>query len=102
LANRFFWTYGARASRMDLGTIHIKSPKWRNRLWLINTFAVVLIAGEALGYDRMLKASTTGRGSEDSRAVAADQTSATASLMATFACSSPISSLRGHGTVTRS
>jgi len=51
---------------MGLGTIHVKSPERRDRLWLINAFAVVLLtllgaAGEALGYDRMLKASTTQR-----------------------------------------
>jgi hypothetical protein len=49
-----------------LGTIHVKSPGRRDRLWLINAFAVVLLtllgaAGEALGYDRMLKASTAKR-----------------------------------------
>ena len=51
---------------MGLGTIHVKSPERRDRLWLINAFAVVLLtllgaAGEALGYDRMLKASTAKR-----------------------------------------
>jgi hypothetical protein len=51
---------------MGLGTIHVKSPERRDRLWLINAFAVVLLtllgaAGEALGYDRMLKASTVKR-----------------------------------------
>ena len=51
---------------MGLGTIRVKSPERRDRLWLINAFAVVLLtllgaAGEALGYDRMLKASTTKR-----------------------------------------
>jgi hypothetical protein len=44
----------------------IKSPKRRDRLWLINAFAVVLLtllgaAGEALGYDRMLKTNTAKR-----------------------------------------
>ena len=38
-------------------------PERRDRLWLINAFAVVLLtllgaAGEALGYDRMLKTNT--------------------------------------------
>ena len=38
----------------------------RNRLWLINAFAVVLLtllgaAGEALGYDRHLKSNTSTR-----------------------------------------
>jgi hypothetical protein len=51
---------------MGLGTIRVKSPERRDRLWLINAFAVVLLtllgaAGESLGYDRMLKASTTKR-----------------------------------------
>ena len=51
---------------MGLGTIHVKSPERRDRLWLINAFAVVLLtllgaAGEALGYDRMLKAGTAKR-----------------------------------------
>lgn len=51
---------------MGLGTIRVKSPERRDRLWLVNAFAVVLLtllgaAGEALGYDRMLKASTTKR-----------------------------------------
>ena len=45
---------------MGLGTIRVKSPERRDRLWLINSFAVVLLtllgaAGEALGYDRMLR-----------------------------------------------
>ncbi len=51
---------------MGLGTIRVKSPERRDRLWLINAFAVVLLtllgaAGEALGYDRMLKTNTTKR-----------------------------------------
>ena len=51
---------------MGLGTIHVNSPERRDRLWLINAFAVVLLtllgaAGEALGYDRMLKTSTVKR-----------------------------------------
>ena len=54
------------ASRMGLGTIRVKSPERRDRLWLINAFAVVLLtllgaAGEALGYDRMLKTNTAKR-----------------------------------------
>jgi hypothetical protein len=41
----------------------LKSPEWRDRLCLINAFAVVLLmllgaAGEALGYDRMLRTNT--------------------------------------------
>src|SRR6202011_3920035 len=51
---------------MGLGTIRVKFPARRDRLWLINAFAVVLLtllgaAGEALGYDRMLKTNTTKR-----------------------------------------
>ena len=51
---------------MGLGTIRVKSPERRDRLWLINSFAVVLLtllgaAGEALGYDRMLKSNTAKR-----------------------------------------
>jgi hypothetical protein len=51
---------------MGMGTVHVNSPEWRDRLWLINAFAVVLLtllgaAGEALGYDRMLKTNTAKR-----------------------------------------
>jgi hypothetical protein len=51
---------------MGLGTMRVKSPERRDRLWLINAFAVVLLtllgaAGEALGYDRMLKTNTAKR-----------------------------------------
>ena len=51
---------------MGLATLHVKSPERRDRLWLINAFAVVLLtllgaAGEALGYDRMLKSNTAKR-----------------------------------------
>jgi hypothetical protein len=51
---------------MGLGTIRVKSPERRDRLWLINAFAVTLLtllgaAGEALGYDRMLKTNTAKR-----------------------------------------
>ena len=51
---------------MGLATMHVKSPERRDRLWLINAFAVVLLtllgaAGEALGYDRMLKTNTVKR-----------------------------------------
>ena len=49
-----------------MGAMHVKSPERRDRLWLINAFAVVLLtllgaAGEALGYDRMLKTNTAKR-----------------------------------------
>ena len=38
--------------------MHVSTPDRRDRLWLINAFAVVLLtllgaAGEALGYDRI-------------------------------------------------
>jgi hypothetical protein len=51
---------------MVMGSIHIRTPDRRDRLWLINAFAVVLLtllgaAGEALGYDRHLKSNTTTR-----------------------------------------
>jgi hypothetical protein len=49
-----------------MGTVHVNFPERRDRLWLINAFAVVLLtllgaAGEALGYDRMLKTNTVKR-----------------------------------------
>ncbi len=51
---------------MGLGCMHVSTPERRDRLWLINAFAVVLLtllgaAGEALGYDRYLKTNTTKR-----------------------------------------
>jgi hypothetical protein len=51
---------------MGMGTMHVSTPDRRDRLWLINAFAVVLLtllgaAGEALGYDRHLKSNTTKR-----------------------------------------
>ena len=51
---------------MGMGSIHVKTPERRDRLWLINAFAVVLLtllgaAGEALGYDRLLKTNTSKR-----------------------------------------
>src|SRR5208282_4656508 len=51
---------------MGMGAVHVKTPERRDRLWLINAFAVVLLtllgaAGEALGYDRMLKSNTAKR-----------------------------------------
>jgi hypothetical protein len=50
---------------MGLGSMHVSTPDRRDRLWLINAFAVVLLtllgaAGEQLGYDRHLKTNTTG------------------------------------------
>ena len=51
---------------MGMGSIHVKTPERRDRLWPINAFAVVLLtllgaAGETLGYDRMLKTNTSKR-----------------------------------------
>jgi hypothetical protein len=48
---------------MGLSTVRIENPERRDRLLLINAFAIVLLtllgaAGEALGYDRHLKANT--------------------------------------------
>ena len=49
---------------IGMGSMHVKSPDRRDRLWLINAFAVVRLtllgaAGEALGYDRMLETNTS-------------------------------------------
>lgn len=51
---------------MGLGALHIASPERRDRLLLINAFAIVLLtllgaAGESLGMDRHLKANTVKR-----------------------------------------
>jgi Transposase DDE domain len=48
---------------MGMGSIHVSTPARRDRLWLLNAFAIVLLtllgaAGEALGYDRLLKSNT--------------------------------------------
>jgi hypothetical protein len=48
---------------MGLGSLHIKSTERRDRLLLINAFAILLLtllgaAGESLGMDRLLKANT--------------------------------------------
>jgi len=48
---------------MGMGAMRVNSPERRDRLWLLNAFAVVLLtllgaAGEALGYDRHLKSNT--------------------------------------------
>ena len=48
---------------MGLGLARVKEPERRDRLWLLSALAVVLLtllgmAGESLGYDRMLKANT--------------------------------------------
>jgi hypothetical protein len=46
--------------------VHVSTPERRDRLWLINGLAVVLLtllgaASEAVGYDRMLKTNTSKR-----------------------------------------
>lgn len=51
---------------MGMGAIHVSTPDRRDRLWLLNAFAVALLtllgtAGEALGYDRHLKSNTSTR-----------------------------------------
>jgi hypothetical protein len=51
---------------MGMGSIHVSTPNRRDRLWLLNAFAIALLtllgaAGEALGYDRYLKSNTTTR-----------------------------------------
>jgi Transposase DDE domain len=51
---------------MGMGEVHVSTPDRRDRLWLINAFAIALLtllgaAGEALGYDRHLKSNTTKR-----------------------------------------
>jgi hypothetical protein len=51
---------------MGMGLIHVSTPTRRDRLWLLNALAIVLLtllgaAGEALGYDRHLKSNTTKR-----------------------------------------
>ena len=51
---------------MGMSSAHVSSPDRRDRLWLINAFAVLLLtllgaSGEALGYDRHLKSNTANR-----------------------------------------
>lgn len=51
---------------MGMSIIRVSSPDRRDRLWLLNAFAVALLtllgaAGESLGYDRHLKANTVKR-----------------------------------------
>jgi hypothetical protein len=51
---------------MGMGSIHVSTPARRDRLWLLNAFAIMLLtvlgaAGEALGYDRHLKSNTIKR-----------------------------------------
>jgi hypothetical protein len=49
---------------MGMASIRVSTPERRDRLWLMNALAVVLLtllgaAGEALGYDRHLKSNTS-------------------------------------------
>ena len=51
---------------MGMGSVHVSTPERRDRLWLINGLAVVLLtllgaASEPVGYDRMLKTNTSKR-----------------------------------------
>ncbi len=51
---------------VGMNAIRVKSPQRRDRLFLLNAFAIVLLtllgaAGESLGYDRHLKANTVKR-----------------------------------------
>ena len=51
---------------MGLGSVRVSTPERRDRLWLLNAFAIALLtllgaAGEALGYDRHLKSNTAKR-----------------------------------------
>ena len=51
---------------MGTGSIHVSSPERRDRLWLLNAFAIALLtllgaAGEAIGYHRYLKSNTSKR-----------------------------------------
>ena len=51
---------------MGMSAVHVRTPDRPDRLWLINAFSVALLtllgaAGEALGFDRMLKSNTTKR-----------------------------------------
>jgi hypothetical protein len=49
---------------IGMGSIHVSTSDRRDRLWLLNAFAVALMtllgaAGEVLGYDRYLKSTAT-------------------------------------------
>jgi hypothetical protein len=51
---------------MGMGSIHVATPERRDRLWLLDAFAIALLtllgaAGEAVGYDRLLKSNTSKR-----------------------------------------
>ena len=48
---------------MGMDSVHVNSPERRDRLWLLNALAVVLLtllgaASEAVGMDRLLKTNT--------------------------------------------
>jgi Transposase DDE domain len=49
---------------MGMGSIRVSTPERRDRLWLLNALAIVLLtllgaAGEAIGLDRLLKSNTS-------------------------------------------
>ena len=49
---------------LGMGSVRVSTPARRDRLWLLNAFAIVLLTllgavGEALGYDRHLKSNTS-------------------------------------------
>ena len=51
---------------MGMGAVHVSTPDRRDRLWLLDASAVVLLtllgaAEEPLGYDRRLKTNTAER-----------------------------------------
>jgi hypothetical protein len=51
---------------MGMSSVRLSNPERRDRLWLLNAFAVTLLtllgaAGESLGYDRHLKSNTVKR-----------------------------------------
>ena len=51
---------------MGMDSVHVNSPERRDRLWLLNALAVVLLtllgaASEAVGLDRLLKTNTAKR-----------------------------------------
>ena len=51
---------------MGMRSTHISNPERRDRLFLLNAFAIVLLtllgaAGESLGYDKHLRANTVKR-----------------------------------------
>ena len=51
---------------MGMSTARVSTPERRDRLWLLNALAVTLLtllgaAGEALGFDRLLKSNTSKR-----------------------------------------